>query len=78
MTMLSPTKCGGNLWAMFEMPCVELEKRMVAGRYGWAAHSFPIKGGKTRGETVYRDAFQRMAQNVTRNNVLLSRLLGRP
>ncbi|MDQ0084570.1 hypothetical protein J2W35_004939 [Variovorax boronicumulans] len=51
---------------------------MVAGRYGWAAHSFPIKGGKTRGETVYRDAFQRMAQNVTRNNVLLSRLLGRP
>ncbi|MFL9670456.1 hypothetical protein WIX39_026235 [Variovorax sp. AB1(2024)] len=71
------TSFGGNLYAMFEMPCVEPEKRMVAGRYGWACHRFPIKGGKSRGETIYRDALQRMADNVTRNNALINHLMAK-
>lgn len=27
--------------------CVEPKKRMVGGRFGWAVHRFPIKGGVT-------------------------------
>ena len=27
--------------------CVEPVKRMVGGRFGWAVHRFPIKGGVT-------------------------------
>lgn len=30
-----------------ELPCIEPKKRLVGGRYGWAVHRFPIKGGVT-------------------------------
>lgn len=35
--------------------CVEPVKRMVGGRFGWAMHRFPIKGGLTTGETLAKD-----------------------
>lgn len=35
--------------------CVEPAKRMVGGRFGWAVHRFPIKGGKTMRETITKD-----------------------
>ena len=33
-----------------ESACVEPEKRLVGGQYGWAIHRFPIKGGITKRE----------------------------
>lgn len=62
----------GTRW--FTDKCVEPEKRMIAGRYGWAVHRFPIRGGRTMQETVFRDAFQKLALNVLRNNALLQSL----
>jgi hypothetical protein len=34
-----------DLMASMESRCVEPNKRMVAGRYGYAIHRFPIRGG---------------------------------
>lgn len=34
-----------NLAKAAQLRCVEPQKRMVAGSYGWAVHRFPIKGG---------------------------------
>lgn len=34
-----------NIAAMLNKRCVEPQKRMCAGRYGWVIHRFPIKGG---------------------------------
>lgn len=31
----------------WNLPSVEPVRRMVGGRYGWAFHRFPIKGGIT-------------------------------
>lgn len=35
--------------------CVEPQQRKVAGRYGWAIHRFPIKGGITVAESMGMD-----------------------
>lgn len=50
--------------------CVEPAKRMVNGRYGWAIHRFPIKGGKTMRQTVWPDYTKRLAANVTKDNAM--------
>ena len=44
-------------------PTYEPQKRMVAGRYTWAKHRFPIKGGISFRETMIRDLYS--AQNST-------------
>lgn len=49
---------------------VEPNKRMVAGRFGWAIHRFPIKGGLPI-SAVIEDA-------VTRPNPLLARFTKGP
>lgn len=59
-----------------ECRCVEPEKRMVAGKFGWAIHRFEVKGGKTPNETFVREWNQRIAANVTKNNALFSMLKG--
>jgi len=53
--------------------CVEPEKRLHGGVFGWVIHRFPIKGGKTMSETVMRD----FASNITRENSLLKKLTGK-
>lgn len=32
----------------------------MGGRFGWAVHRFPIKGGKTMRETVLRESAERL------------------
>lgn len=59
---------------MTEIKCVEPVKRMVGGRYGWAVHRFPIKGGKTFMDTVWKEGMQKIAANVTKDNHILSYL----
>lgn len=49
------------------LPCVEPEQRMVGGKFGWADHRFPIKGGisrlavlgKVMAETLYHESNKR-------------------
>ncbi len=50
--------------------CVEPEKRLHGGVFGWVIHRFPIKGGKNMSETVMRD----FGDNVTRSNALFKKL----
>ena len=45
---------------------VEPKKRMFQGRYGYAIHRFPIKGGISMGVVL--------AENVSQNNAILKRL----
>lgn len=45
---------------------VEPKKRMVGGRYGYAFHRFPIKGGISPQDV--------MLENIKANNPLLDRL----
>lgn len=40
---------------VFSSKCVEPVKRLCAGRYGWAVHRFPIKGGKSLADTFLMD-----------------------
>jgi hypothetical protein len=47
--------------------CVEPKKRMVAGRFGWAMHRFPIVGGIT----VFDAAKKDLAASVNRPSALL-------
>ena len=35
--------------------CIEPQKRMVGGRFGWARHRFPIKGGISWLQTAAKD-----------------------
>lgn len=42
--------------------CVEPEKRMVGGRYGWAVHRFPIKGGVTLSVIWAEEIFNQAAR----------------
>jgi hypothetical protein len=41
---------------------VEPRKRMVGGRFGWAVHRFPIKGGITAMEAFCREAMDGMSR----------------
>lgn len=43
---------------------VEPEQRWVGGRFGWANHRFPIKGGISKADV--------MVQNINKNNELLT------
>lgn len=45
---------------------VEPEQRLVGGRFGWAYHRFPIKGGISPREV--------MEKNIAAHNPLLARL----
>lgn len=51
---------------------VEPKKRMVGGRYGWAVHRFPIKGGRTVGETLMREWAQKLEAHCTSPSYLAS------
>ena len=35
--------------------CIEPQKRLRGGSFGWASHRFPIKGGVSFRETLARD-----------------------
>lgn len=48
---------------------VEPQQRMVGGSYGWAIHTYPIKGGITLADVMY--------QNICKNNALFKRLTGK-
>ena len=49
---------------------VEPEQRMVAGRYGWAVHRFPVRGGITVREMLRRS----FCELTTRPNALFLRV----
>lgn len=56
---------------MWDIPCVEPQKRMHAGKFGWVVHRFPIKGGIPPRISVVPEWRQKLASNITSNNVLL-------
>jgi hypothetical protein len=39
----------------FHKPCWEPKKRLFEGRYQWAHHRFPIKGGISTRDVMARD-----------------------
>lgn len=49
---------------------IEPKKRMIAGRYGWAVHRFPIKDGITSNEAMRID--------MAKHNTLFEKLGGKP
>ena len=48
---------------------VEPQQRLVGGRYGWAIHRYPIRGGLTVAEVL--------AKNIANNNQLFQRLISK-
>jgi hypothetical protein len=54
-----------------QAPCVEPRKRLVGGKFGWAIHRFPIKGGIS----LQRAMSQSLAENLVRPNALNRMLL---
>lgn len=48
---------------------IEPNQRLVGGQFGYASHRFPIKGGIS--------SIDVMAESVTKDNALLSKLRGR-
>jgi hypothetical protein len=38
--------------------CVEPKKRWVGGKFGWAVHRFPIKGGITKREIFRQELIE--------------------
>ena len=54
----------------WDAPRVEPVRRMVAGRFGWAVHRFPIKGGIS----LQRATHILMREAAVKENRLLRRL----
>lgn len=69
---MSRTSILGDL----DLRCVEPVKRMVGGRYGWAVHRFPIKGGLPR--RVLFDGWSRaLARTIERPSYFASLMKGK-
>ncbi|CDN87341.1 hypothetical protein BN948_01763 [Hydrogenophaga intermedia] len=45
--------------------CVEPQRRMVGGRFGWAVHRFPIKGGISLQHAMNIDLMESMSRLAT-------------
>jgi hypothetical protein len=65
----APTTLQDVLFRSLRDKRVEPEKRMVGGRYGYAIHRFPIKGGISLGDVL--------AESITKTNALFRMLAQR-
>lgn len=65
--MANPTNITDAFLSAMHSKRVEPVKRLVGGRYGWAIHRFPIKGGISLQEVL--------ARNICANNSLYKALL---
>lgn len=55
---------------------VEPIRRKVAGRFGWAVHRFPIKGGITMHEARARDATVELLRRWNAESILAGLING--
>jgi hypothetical protein len=49
--------------------CYEPKKRLVNGKYGWAKHRFPIKGGISFREVLIRNLYEPNDDNLLKHFV---------
>jgi len=49
--------------------CYEPKKRLVNGKYGWARHRFPIKGGISFREVLIRNLYEPNEDNLLKHFV---------
>lgn len=62
--MIPLSETGRLMLEGMEAKCVEPEKRMCGGVYGWVVHRFPIKGGKSPADTVWRELWESQTKRI--------------
>ena len=55
---------------ILNLRCVEPVKRWVAGKFDWAVHRFPIKGGVSRAGIIGREMADSLYQAANRKGFL--------